>query len=311
MRSVIDNFHEFLIERINLYNNFLIYGYGELGKELYKYCSSKTKNITVIDKNVKDDMVIIQTIDDIVHIDKDILIINTVLDQIESLKINVNLKSKFPNNEILDCKMFEIKDAYENIFLSMRKKGYLFDIGWIESNKQKKSCDKYGNPLPWVTYPYIDFIESRLNKNMNIFEFGSGSSTIWYADRVSNVFSIEHDVYWFKLLNNLDKKNINVQCIPLEYDGDYCRFPNNLNRLFDLIIVDGRDRVNCLIQSINSLNSKGVIVLDDSERIQYKKGIDYLLNQDFKKIDFWGISPGIFFKKCTSVFYRKNNCLDI
>lgn len=311
MKSGIGSFHKFLIERINLYNNFLIYGYGELGKELYKYCSSITKNITVIDKNVKDDMIIIQTIEDIEHIDKDVLIINTVLNQAESLKIHINLKSKFPNNEILDCRMFEIKDVHENVFLSMKKKGYLFDIGWVESYKQKKSCDKYGNPLPWVSYPFIDFVETRLNNQMDIFEFGAGYSSIWYANKVNSVYSIEHDKNWFEIIKNNHIGNLNIYYQNLEYDGKYCRYIENINKKFDLIIVDGRDRVNCITQSVKYLKSNGVIILDDSEREQYKEGVLNLLNSNFKIIDFWGISPGTFFKKCTSIFYKENNCLRI
>jgi hypothetical protein len=51
--------------------------------------------------------------------------------------------------------------------------------------------------------------------------------------------------------------------------------------------------------------------LDDSERKEYKKGIEYLQQSGYRKIDFWGIAPGIFFNKCTSIFYRDKNCLGI
>ena len=41
--------------------------------------------------------------------------------------------------------------------------------------------DKNSNPLPWVTYGFIDFISERLNKSIDVFEYGSGNSTLWYA----------------------------------------------------------------------------------------------------------------------------------
>ena len=31
----------------------------------------------------------------------------------------------------------------------------------------------------------------------------------------------------------------------------------------------------------------------------------------YNELDFWGIAPGIFYNKCTSIFYKDNNCLGI
>ena len=88
-------------------------------------------------------------------------------------------------------------------------------------------------------------------------------------------------------------------------------FANNLGEEFDIVIVDGRDRVNCIKNSISSLSDSGVMILDDSERSEYIDGIQFLSLNNFKKLDFWGISPGLFYKKCTTVFYKQNNCLGI
>lgn len=88
-------------------------------------------------------------------------------------------------------------------------------------------------------------------------------------------------------------------------------FPLTLNKKYHIIIIDGRDRVNCIKNSIKCLKPEGVIVLDDSERTQYLEGIRFLLNEGFKKIDFWGISPGLSYKKSTTIFYTENNCLGI
>ena len=67
-----------------------------------------------------------------------------------------------------------------------------------------------------------------------------------------------------------------------------------------------------MVNSIDSIGDSGVIVLDDSERDTYKEGIKNLLDNRFKQLDFWGISPGfISYNKCTSIFYRDNNVLGI
>ncbi len=69
--------------------------------------------------------------------------------------------------------------------------------------------------------------------------------------------------------------------------------------------------INVVFNSANFLTDKGVIILNDSEREQYKEGIEYLTKEGFKKLDFWEISPGYLYKKDTTVFYKNQNCLGI
>ena len=189
--------------------------------------------------------------------------------------------------------------------------GYLYEIGWIESFKQHMPVDKDGNPLPWVTYGFIDFISERLNKTMDVFEYGSGNSTLWLAKKSNTVIAVEHDKQWFSKVKNNLPNNVQIYFEELKYGGNYSKFSKNIGKKFDIVIVDGRDRVHCLISAVESIKEDGVIVLDDSERENYKNGIELLINKGFKKLDFWGISPGTFYKKCTTIFYRNNNCLGI
>jgi len=195
--------------------------------------------------------------------------------------------------------------------ISMNESGYLNEIGWINSFKNQIPMDKNSKPLPWVTYGFIDFISGRLNKNMDIFEYGSGNSTLWYGEKVNSVTSVEHDKNWYEKVKNSMPKNVTINYQELVYNGEYSKFSSISNIKFDIVIVDGRDRVNCVKNAINSIKEDGIIVLDDSEREAYKEGIEFLINHNFKKLDFWGISPGLFYKKNTTIFYKANNCIDI
>lgn len=197
--------------------------------------------------------------------------------------------------------------------LSFNNKGYLDDIGWFRSFDSKSPVDGEGNPIPWVTYSFIDFIKTRLTKVHTVFEFGSGNSTYFYAKYAGVVVSVEHDKLWYdKIEKSIDKPdNSELIFCELLRDGDYCRMPIKLEEKFDIIIVDGRDRVNCCKQGIDALSSKGVLVLDDSEREDYKQGVDFLLSKGFKHLLFSGISPGLFYRKSTSIFYKADNCLEI
>lgn len=195
--------------------------------------------------------------------------------------------------------------------LSLRHKEYLVDTGWINSFKKNAPVDKNNNPIPWLTYPFIDFITPRLNKQMVIFEFGSGNSTLFYAKRVHHVYSAEHNLDWYNKLKSIVPENVHLYYKELRENGDYSRSALEVDASFDIIIVDGEDRNNCIINSFPSLKASGVIILDDSERTDYNIGTEFLLSKSFKRLDFWGISPGILFRRCTSVFYHPENSLGI
>ncbi len=195
--------------------------------------------------------------------------------------------------------------------LSMYKSGYLYEIGWMRSFLQMIPVDKEGNPLPWTTYGFIDFIDNRLHKEMNVFEYGSGNSTLWYAQKVKHVVSVEHDKEWFEKIKEKMPKNATIYYEALVYGGNYSLYLHKIDMKFDIVIIDGRDRVQCIKNSMDSLKEGGVIVLDDSEREMYQEGVAFLLDHGFKRVDFWGISPGLFYKKNTTIFYKQNNCLGI
>jgi hypothetical protein len=195
--------------------------------------------------------------------------------------------------------------------LSFNDKGYLDEIGWFNAYDSRSPVDRDNNPIPWVTYSFIDFIKTHLKKQLSVFEFGSGNSTFFYAKYAGLVVSVEHDKEWYDKIVSTKPENSEMIFCELVRDGDYCRMPIKLEEKFDIIIVDGRDRVNCCKQAINAVSENGVIVLDDSEREFYKEGINFLKNKGYKELSFSGISPGLFYLKSTSIFYKADNCLGI
>ena len=187
----------------------------------------------------------------------------------------------------------------------------LKDDGWFESFNTKKSIDKNGNPIPWCTYPFIKFIEPRLKKDFTVFEYGSGNSTIWYAKRVKEIISVENDEAWFKVVSKLLPANAKLIYIKSDIDGEYCRSIVKQNSKFNIIIIDGRDRINSIKFSVNQLTDDGIIVFDNSQIEKYKEGLNLLNSMNFKKIDFIGPLPIVSHNNQTSIFYRNNNCLNI
>jgi hypothetical protein len=199
----------------------------------------------------------------------------------------------------------------ERELLKFKNEGYLYDIGWTNSIITGNIVDQLNKPLPWVTYPFIQFIDNKLNKEFEIFEFGSGNSTLYYAGKTCLVNSVEHDRFWYDKIKSSMPPNVSLFYCELEKGGDYCWYAAKTGKGYDIIVVDGRDRVNCCVNSIAALKANGVLILDDSEREKYTAGVNFLTAKGFKKIDFWGTAPTVNYLKCTSLFYRENNCLGI
>lgn len=59
--------------------------------------------------------------------------------------------------------------------------------GWMKSFLEGFSQDEDGNPLPWINYPAIEFLQKNLETNHKIFEFGGGASTLFFAKRVKKL----------------------------------------------------------------------------------------------------------------------------
>lgn len=195
--------------------------------------------------------------------------------------------------------------------LSQRSFGYLNEVGWFESFLSYQSIDKNKNPIPWFSYPFIDFLSPRLTKDFVLFEFGSGNSTLFFSAKVKKVISIEHNNEWYRLLSKAKPENVEIILTKSVSINDYLEYYSKLDEKVDLIIIDGLHRNECMINAPEKLSERGVIILDDSERTEYKTGIEFILSNEFKRIDYWGIAPTVLFKKCTTVFYKNSNCLQV
>ncbi|MDA8239844.1 MAG: hypothetical protein M0Z67_05660 [Nitrospiraceae bacterium] len=206
---------------------------------------------------------------------------------------------------------FVLKIMGLSTLVSLKREGPLKDYGWFRSVKEEASVDAEGMPLPWLTYPAIEFLRNRLDPGMSVCEYGCGNGTLWWASKVKAVVSIEHDKEWYKKINAVKPGNVILFHCDLEYGGVYSRKISEFENRFDIVVIDGRDRVNCAKNSLCALKPGGVIVWDNSDRPQYEGGYTYLREKGFRKIEFVGMGPGINTKNETAIFYRDNNILGI
>lgn len=198
-----------------------------------------------------------------------------------------------------------------NVLVSFYHSGYLLETGWIRSYLNGFPVDKAGNSLPWFTLSFISFLETRLDNTINIFEYGAGNSTIYFSSRVKNLTSVESDSVWLNQLKPKLPQNCIIESVTSTDPGAYSKRIFDFDQKFDIVIVDAIFRNESMINCIPALSDRGVVILDDSERDEYQLTISEMMRLGFRKIDFWGMAPGVTFNKCTSIFYKSINCLGI
>jgi hypothetical protein len=190
-------------------------------------------------------------------------------------------------------------------------RGWLTENGWVRTSLERQPMTREGRPLPWMTYPAIGFLEGRLSKSMEVFEFGAGNSTLWWAERVGRIDACEHDPGWYEATRARLASNASLIHHPLEPDGDYCRAAEATRSEYDLVVIDGRDRVNCARHSLAALKPAGVFVWDNSDRPEFEEGLRIVKPLGFRTLDFEGLGPVNPYPWRTSILYRDGNCLGI
>ncbi|MEZ4949895.1 MAG: hypothetical protein R2784_10975 [Saprospiraceae bacterium] len=162
-----------------------------------------------------------------------------------------------------------------------------------------------------MSLPLVDFLSGKNLKNLHVFEYGAGNSTFYFAKRTQSVTSVEHHEGWVAYLKDKLPSNSTLEVESLENGNAYAEKSKTCNRKFDIILIDGRNRVECCKASIDAISDSGVFIYDDSHRERYDEGMKVFQNAGYKQIDFWGMGPSSIGKKCTTLFYKSTNCLDI
>ena len=147
------------------------------------------------------------------------------------------------------------------------KRSYLKQSGYLKSVITHKPCRQDGSPIPWMNYSIISLLEQRLSKDLSLFEYGSGNSTLFFANHVGSVVSVECKRKWYEYVVKTIPKNVKlILCDPFDSER-YSRIIQQQDKKFDIVVVDAEDRVNCLINAQPSLSEKGVLILDGGLRI--------------------------------------------
>ena len=123
------------------------------------------------------------------------------------------------------------------------------------------------NPdMPWLTPGANDFLEKNLRKDMVMLEFGSGRSTLFFANLVGRILSRETNEQWFEKVRRDTQTLDNVDLRYFESREAYADVSNLDEASLDVVLIDGKVRHTCLRNSIPKLKAGGLLILDNAER---------------------------------------------
>lgn len=180
----------------------------------------------------------------------------------------------------------------------------------IERTIDEKICvDRDGHPIPWYTYPAIEYLSQFDYTQKQIFEYGCGNSSMFWAERAKQVTSIEDNLKWFdKWKGEFSHPRLDIRWRDEGEIYENAIFEDN--QKYDVIIVDGKRRAECATAAVKALAQGGMIILDDSDRIntsqEYVKAVNALNQANLLQIDFYGFCPMNNYTKTTSLFLMRD-----
>ncbi len=197
-------------------------------------------------------------------------------------------------------KLLGLVDSRTKSMMNTLDKG----LGHLNSYNSGKPIDNNNNPVPWFTYPAIAYLKQIDFKACSFLEWGAGYSTLFFAPLCKEILSIENNSEWYNII--LDELPAN-STVKLRTDSAYESYAREINKKFDVIIVDGIRRWECIQIAIEVLDEDGMIIFDNSDRDpEYCK---FLREHDFIQVDFHGFGPINPYTWTTSIFFSRTNKL--
>jgi len=185
------------------------------------------------------------------------------------------------------------------------QRGLLFQYGWLRSWWIGRPVDAMGAPLPWITYPAIDFISQFDFSDASVFEWGSGFSTLWWSRRCRQITTVESNLPWVPYIKDLLPETVEIIVTPLDADAEIDALLNHHSVQHDVFVIDnhGPFRWRCAEAAASKLARGGLIILDNSD--QCPRACEILRNRGLSQIDFTGFAPGNGYAQATSIFFKE------
>lgn len=155
---------------------------------------------------------------------------------------------------------------------SLRPRYVLRRLGQIRFELEHPEC-------PWLPRSTVLLLDNWLKPTDVGIEWGSGRSTVWLAERVAQLTSVEHDEAWYgRVQASLDvrglRSKVDYRLVPCLLDEQaepvshpYAEVAREIaDGTIDFALVDGNIRLTCVRLALSKLKPGGLLILDNANR---------------------------------------------
>ena len=158
---------------------------------------------------------------------------------------------------------------------------FVFNTDWVRREIELEAFNKK-NPMPLMNSAETNLLEKYISKVKTVFEFGCGGRTLYISSKknIKKIYSVESDKEWIKHVKDGLPKKAKVFYVDINADSSNHGHPKNdekidewpkysaflksrRNYFPDLILVDGRFRVACCLQSIGKMKKDSYLLVHD------------------------------------------------
>ncbi len=155
------------------------------------------------------------------------------------------------------------------------------------------------DPMPWLVYDAISFLEDKVGPDCRILEVGGGNSSIWFLQKGAWVTSFESDELWAEAIKSRVNDDPKIQdpsrhTLVNRAGDDAIEYIAALeDQAFDIALIDSVPeripRGAALRAARPKLKPGGFMVLDNSDSPAHKDGIEAMADKTLLR--FSGFTP--------------------
>ena len=171
----------------------------------------------------------------------------------------------------------------EELHLSFLTNKLRTEYGFLESSRKNIPVNDKNEIIPMYTYPCYEWLNSIDWTDNKVFEYGTGYSTIWWQNKNVNYHAVEDNKQWYDMIK--DKTNI-------KHEPEYNKYSQsiyNYDFKFDVIVIDGIVRFDCVKPALERIKDDGIIIFDNSD--WHRNSKEELDKSDLISTHFHGFKP--------------------
>ena len=171
------------------------------------------------------------------------------------------------------------------------------DLGFLHSADTDTASLGDGEPIPLMSYGFIEYVSGLSLADLDCLELGGGGSTQFWSRRMRRVLTLETNAELAQRLRA--DKPANLEVVHVE-EGRIAHVAGQ-HGLFDAVIIDAAaNRVACARTALAILKPGGFVVLDNSD--WHPNAARVLREGDLIQVDFHDFRPAHHYRCTTSLF---------